>query len=150
MKTLTRTLLAALVAANVTALTPASAGSPYVVSNDAMRTECSDCHMPYAPGFLPKRSWRAIMSDLPNHFGEDASLGDAVRQEITDYLVSTAYEDIRGLDSSVTPLRITDLPWYRREHGARLKAYAEASSLIGTLSNCTACHTNAERGYFED
>ena len=35
--------------------------------------ECGACHMAFQPQMLPKRSWGKIMSELPNHFGEDAS-----------------------------------------------------------------------------
>ena len=141
--------LAVMAVALTTAL-PAVAASPWVVSNNTTKTECSACHMAYAPGFLPKRSWRAIMGDLSNHFGEDASLGDAARTEITNYLVSQASRDIRGLASSATPLRITELPWYTRIHGPRFVAYAQSHPSIGTLSNCTGCHRGAERGIFGD
>ncbi len=141
--------LAVMAVALSTAL-PAMAASPWVVANNTTKTECSACHMAYAPGFLPKRSWRAIMSDLSNHFGEDASLDDAARTEISNYLVSQAPRDIRGLAASATPLRITELPWYTRIHGPRFVAYAQSHPSIGTLSNCTGCHRGAERGIFGD
>ncbi len=137
---------AALVVASMTA----GVASPWVVGNAVTKEECSACHMAYAPGFLPKRSWRAIMSNLTDHFGEDASLGDAARQEITDYMVRLAPREIRGVSSIAVPLRITELPWYQREHGARARAYAQSHPNIGTLSNCTGCHRGAERGLFDD
>ena len=51
------------------------------VTNEAAKKECGACHMAYQPQFLPANSWRRILADLGNHFGEDASLDDAVRQE---------------------------------------------------------------------
>ena len=137
-------------AALVVASLPAVAASPWVVGNAVTKEECSACHMAYAPGFLPKRSWRAIMSNLTDHFGEDASLGDAARQEITTYMVGLAPREIRGVSSIAVPLRITELPWYRHEHGTRLANRAANNPNIGTLSNCTACHRGAERGFFDD
>lgn len=131
------------------ALTSAQA-SPWVVSNDTTKTECSACHTLYAPGFLPKRSWQAIMGNLSNHFGEDASLGDAARTEITNYLMSQAPQDVRGLSPSTTPLRITEMPWYTRIHNQRFVDYAKSHPTIGTLSNCTGCHRAAESGIFGD
>jgi len=146
----TRIKALALAAVAVSLAIPAMGASPWVVSNDTTRTECSACHTLYAPGFLPKRSWQTIMGDLSNHFGEDASLGEAARSEIENYMASQAPQDIRGLSSSQTPLRITELPWYTRRHDARFVAYAESHPEVGTLSNCTACHRAAERGIFED
>ncbi len=140
----------AVVAISLTSALPAMAASPWVVSNSTTKTECSACHTVYAPGFLPKRSWKAIMGDLSNHFGEDASLSDAARTEITNYMVSQAPQDVRGLASSATPLRITELPWYTSRHGPRFVAYAQSHPEVGTLSNCTACHRGAERGIFGD
>jgi hypothetical protein len=54
------------------------------------------------------------------------------------------------LDPSVTPLRITDVPWFTRQHNARYRAYAESHPEVGTISNCTGCHLGAERGQFDD
>lgn len=127
-----------------------SAGNAFVVTNPTMKTECSACHTPYAPGFLPKRSWKAIMSDLSNHFGEDASLDAASTKEITDYLMATAPENIRGIDPNITVLRITQEPWFTARHTQRFVDYAKSHSNIGSISNCTGCHRGAERGIFED
>jgi len=143
-------LTLATVAALTVASLPSLAASPWMVENDLTKEECSACHMAYAPGFLPKRSWRAIMDNLTNHFGEDASLDDTARAEISNYLVGVAPRDIRGLSSIAVPLRITELPWYQHEHGSRARAYAQSHRDIGTLSNCTGCHRGAERGFFDD
>ncbi len=145
----TATIAAAVVFSGVT---PAVSGSnnAFVVTNETTKAECSACHMAYPPGFLPKRSWQAIMSDLSNHFGEDASLDDASTKEITDYLVATAPAEIRGLNPTYTVLRISQMPWFTREHGSRTIAYAKSKPDIGSISNCAACHRGAERGFFGD
>ncbi len=127
---------------------PALGASPWIVENATTREECSACHTPYAPGFLPERSWQAIMDNLGNHFGEDASLSDAARSEITTYLVAIARKEINGIAPDAVPLRITDLRWFRGEHGSRLRSRAENDPDIGTISNCTACHRSAEQGRF--
>ncbi len=61
-----------------------------VVTDPLTRTECSACHMAYPAALLPARSWTALMADLPNHFGEDASLDEASRGQIESYLVANA------------------------------------------------------------
>ncbi len=129
---------------------PAQAGSPWVVENTTTKEECSACHMAYPAGFLPERSWRAIMGNLTDHFGEDASLGDAARTEITNYLVALAPKELRNVSPIAVPLRISELRWFRGEHGARRIAQARNDSRIGSISNCAACHRGAERGNFDD
>ena len=143
-KLTTLTAAIALVAVSL----PALGASPWVVENAAAQEECSACHMPYAPGFLPKRSWEAIMNNLSDHFGEDASLSDATTQEIKLYFTAIAPRNINGVSSIAVPLRITDLPWFRGEHGSRLRNRAANDPNIVTISNCSGCHSRAEQGRF--
>ena len=53
--------------------------------NAAWRAECGVCHMAFPTGMLSSGEWSRIMSDLPSHFGADASLDPPVQQEITGY-----------------------------------------------------------------
>jgi len=119
----------------------------FVVTDATTKTECSDCHIAYAPGFLPTRSWKAIMANLGDHFGEDASLDPATTDAIQAYLVANS-SDEWGKATEGTPMRISELPWFKQEHGREVskKALARAKS----MSNCGACHQGAERGNFED
>jgi len=143
-------MILASAAAMTLASLPTQAASPWVVENTTAQEECSACHMAYAPGFLPKRSWQAIMNNLSDHFGEDASLGETARKEIELYFTAVAPRSVNGVASNATPLRITDLRWFRGEHGSRLRNRAANDPNIGTMSNCTACHRGAERGFFDD
>jgi mono/diheme cytochrome c family protein len=122
------------------------------VTHEATLAECSACHMAYQPGFLPQASWMAIMSTLPDHFGEDASLDDATRQDIEAYLVANASDagKPQATSTELVPLKISELAWFRREHGTRTQARAANDPKIGTMSNCVACHSGAERGNFDD
>jgi len=52
------------------------------VRHQATLKECGECHMAYQPALLPRESWAAMMDDLPNHFGEDASLPDKLAADI--------------------------------------------------------------------
>jgi len=128
----------------------ADSRSAFVVSDATTKAECTACHLAYGPGFLPKRSWQAIIGDLSNHFGEDASLDAATQQQIMNYMVSMAPQDIRGVPASITPMRITDMAWFNHEHGSNRIAYAKSHAAIGTISNCTGCHRGAEQGFFGD
>ena len=58
--------------------------------------ECASCHVAYPPGALPARSWTKMMSELDNHFGEDASVEPDEVQRLNDYLVANAAEHARG------------------------------------------------------
>jgi diheme cytochrome c len=153
-------ILTSLTIGSLIFVAPLTAGSQTLVPKtaaDLTATECSACHMAYQSGFLPTRSWKAIMGDLPNHFGEDASLDEASRAEIEAYLVATAADRngrnprwLQQIPQNVTPLRISELPWFRNEHGSRRVAQAKANPNIGSISNCAACHRGAERGNFGD
>ncbi len=135
-------------AAMTLASLPTQAASPWIVENTTAQEECSACHMAYAPGFLPKRSWQAIVNNLSDHFGEDASLSEAARQEIELYFTAVAPQEVNGVAANAVPLRITDLRWFRGEHGSRLRTRAANDPNISTISNCSACHRSAEQGRF--
>ena len=60
------------------------------VDDPKVKAECGACHMAFPAGMLPAASWQKIMAGLSDHFGEDASLADATRREIADWLVTHA------------------------------------------------------------
>ena len=127
------------------------------VSHAATLKECTACHMIFPPQMLPARSWTALMGNLANHFGENASLDAKVQADITAYLTANAadtpqYSRIRGLlagvaDSEV-PLRITDIPWWRRIHGDPANPIFKRPQ-YKSASNCIACHQGADTGVFQ-
>ncbi len=154
-----RTLLgAALAGALMTMAGPgvnAEEGVRLPAIKDALaKQECSACHMAYPASLLPSRSWRAILSDLGNHFGEDASLDPKAEKQISDYLAANAADTggklagiMRGLKPADTPLRISELPIMRRIHdevGSRWR------KRVGSMGKCNACHRGAEKGFFEE
>ena len=113
----------------------------------AFRAECGACHIPYPPRFLPKASWRAMMANLADHFGEDASLADDTAAKIEKYLVSHAAR-WRVRKGATPPLRISKLRWFVHEH--REEVSPRSLKKAGSWSNCAACHRGAARGYFDD
>lgn len=138
-------------------LTPAFAEGMRLpaIKHEATKAECSACHMAFQPQMMPARSWEAIMSDLANHFGENAELDPAVAGDITAYLMANAADAggkknrlLRGIKDGDTPLRITEMPWWVRSHRGEV---SEASfKRAGSKANCAACHRGAEKGYYED
>ena len=139
----------------------ASAGSAQAIQlspiqNPTVQKECSACHIAYPPQMLPQRSWKAILGDLSNHFGEDASLPKKETAEIAHYLMGMAADSptdregrvfLRGLPSSQTPLKITDLPIWRLIHGDPNQRVFKRKD-ITSAANCGACHYGADRGRF--
>lgn len=129
------------------------------VSDKRYASECGACHFAYLPGLLPARSWRRIMGNLDDHFGEDATLSPAVSKELTRYLVYNAGDIKRGEDSrklmrrlsaNDAPLRITHLPYFKRKHRELPTRLVAGNARVRSISNCQACHTQAARGVFEE
>jgi len=118
--------------------------------NDAetlYRQECGACHIAYPPRFLPAESWRALLAGLDDHFGEDATLDPQTAALIESYLVAHARTRPVRADRW-PPLRISELRWFRHEHGEEVSAAALRRA--GSWANCGACHRHAERWRFED
>jgi hypothetical protein len=112
--------------------------------------ECSSCHMAYSPEMLPMRSWRKIMGDLANHFGESAALPEPTRADIEAYLIANAGDApgapygsffVDGIPADVTPLRVTDTPAWNSVHGE-----IPDNIFAKSKANCLACHTMAGQG----
>ena len=126
------------------------------VTNKAALNECSACHMVFPPQMLPARSWEKLMSNLDNHFNENATLDDKTRADILAYLKANAADSsqfrsikglLQGVPASATPLRITDIPWWQRIHGSATSYYFK-DPRVKSAANCGACHRGAPRGTF--
>lgn len=129
----------------------------YAPVNDKLTLqECGSCHLAFPPSMLPAASWKRMMGDLQNHFGDDASIDAGSAAAITRYLTLNAGDApghgsklLRGLKPGDAPLRITELPKWVREHREVPKADWTRKD-VGSKANCTACHIDAAKGYFED
>jgi hypothetical protein len=133
---------------------PPSAGDPAAI----WKAECSSCHMAYPPGLLPERSWRKMMAELDRHFGQNASLDAPATKAILDYLVENSAERsthrraprfLRAVPATATPLRITENPYFVREHD-EVSPDVWKLPKVGSPANCNACHADAERGDFSE
>jgi len=107
----------------------ASGGGNLLSTDPTVVKECSECHVAYSPRLLPSSSWRKIMGNLDNHFGENASLNNTTRAKIENYLVSNSKNNGDG------PIRISQLRWFKREHSGDVTTHKAKS-----WSNCLACH----------
>lgn len=116
-------------------------------SNPTWKAECSSCHVAYPPSLLPADSWRSLMSGLDKHFGVDASVDAKSAAEIGAFLQKNAGRN-RGA-SSKPILRITETPWFKREHD-EVGAAVWKNPKVKSASNCAACHSGAEQGNFSE
>ena len=121
--------------------------------------ECGACHFAYPPQFLPARSWRKLMDGLADHFGENAELDPAVREQLTAYVSANAAETsnamvsrklMRGVEADAEPLRISELPYFVKEHREIPARMIADNPEVKSLSHCAKCHQDAAQGNFDE
>ncbi len=131
------------------------------VTNTLYAEECGSCHFAYPPGLLPSFSWQKVMTGLADHFGDNAELDAQTKQQITKYLTTHAAESsnyrrsraiMYSLQATNTPppLRITDTPYFKREHREIPNRIIKLPKIGGKLSRCNACHQRADKGSFNE
>jgi cytochrome b len=130
-------------------------GMPEIPPSQAMSTECGACHQPFHPSLLPRAAWARLMAGLGDHFGEDASLPVARRDEIAAYLERYAAEtwDSKAarrfaLLAPDNPISITATPGWQRIHH-RIDPAVFRTRAVGSRANCAACHRDAGSGRFD-
>ena len=119
--------------------------------------QCGGCHFPHQPGWLPERSWRALMGSLAGHFGKSVSVAPVEHSEILGYLVGGAadrHASVRAvkvsasIDPSETPRSISQVPYVAGIHGGFLDPAFRPRPQVKTLADCSACHGRASAGDF--
>ncbi|MCW9035409.1 MAG: diheme cytochrome c [Alphaproteobacteria bacterium] len=127
------------------------------VQDQTTINECGACHMVFHPQMLPAKSWDKIMDGLANHFGEDASLDEKNVMQLKKYHMENAADSkwwggkfMRGLSKSSAPLRITETPYWVREHNEEVPARAWKDPKVKSKANCVACHSRANKGDYDD
>jgi len=150
----------AAVAASLLALATAAMADPRDVGPNTNATyvkECGACHFPYQPALMPARSWRKVMSNLGDHFGETAELKVSDRDSLTAYLVAGAAETadnqrsrelLATLPPGDTPTRVTGILYVGGIHGGFLDPKFKGIPNLKTLANCAACHPKADEGRY--
>ncbi|MBI5926489.1 MAG: diheme cytochrome c [Aquabacterium sp.] len=106
--------------------------------------ECAACHVAYPPRLLPAESWQRLMTNLPRHFGTDASLDATTTRQLSDWLAAHA-----GERRAPPQDRITRSSWFLHEHD-EVGASTWQRVSIKSPSNCAACHTRADQGDFNE
>jgi len=129
------------------------------VTNELYARECSECHFAYQPGLLPARSWLKLMSNLGDHFGDNAELSPADTKILSKYLSDNAAETSnhkrsikisRSIGRNETPIRITDVDYIKRKHRELSRRHVIDNPEVGNLNKCEACHTRITEGSFSE
>jgi hypothetical protein len=127
------------------------------VVNQTYKETCGECHFAYQPELLPSASWLNILNQLDDHFGDEIEADPDTIKNISDYLRTNGAESssaklsvkiMRSLGNRL-PMRITDIPYILRKHHEMDPVVLKHES-IGSLANCIACHTTAEKGIYDD
>lgn len=129
----------------------------YERDNPIFVRECGSCHTLYPPTLLAKEGWQALMSDLSNHFGDDASLDLVDEQSIREYLVnhsaetSTQEMSVKMMQSleKRDMIAITQTPFWKQRH-RYISDETFKSDSVKSRANCKACHSDVEQGTIED
>ncbi len=120
--------------------------------------ECSECHLAYPANLLPAESWKKIMANLDDHFGENAELDKSTTLHIANYLQSQALpigkrskwsRMLRNLKDKA-PTRITKLPFFIHKHDELSDDMVKNNPKVGSFSHCNACHKDAEKSMFDE
>ena len=119
--------------------------------------ECGACHFAFQPQLLPSASWNQMLSQLEDHFGDNASLTSQQTEQLRHYLLSNSAETSsakrpRKILASIRgqiPLRITEVPYIQHKHDELPRGVTKRKS-IKSLSNCQACHLTADRGIYSE
>ena len=121
---------------------------PGVALLPTYKQECAACHVAFPPGMLPRDSWRRLLNNLPRHYGTDASLDAATVNELASWLGANAGTYRRVRDAPPED-RITQSAWFIRKHD-EVPAAAWQRPAVRSAANCTACHTQAGQGDFNE
>jgi hypothetical protein len=98
------------------------------------------------------------MQGLEDHFGENAETDKQTVNHISAYLQAQALpigkrskwsRMLRNM-SDKAPMRITQLPYFVHKHDEIPARMIKGNEKVGSLSQCNACHKDAEKGIFDE
>ena len=133
---------------------PAS-GWHQAAPSETYQEACAECHHAHHPSLRSAADWRALISGLPDHFGEDASLDEDTTRAITAYLTRNAAGtfDTEAANNigrvHTASLRMTDTGYWKARH-AQIDPASFTQKTVGSRVNCDACHQDANSGRFDD
>ncbi len=129
----------------------------YSLVHQDFADECGSCHITYPPYLLPQRSWRLMMSDLENHFGDDASIDKKTNLSILAFLDKYSAENstheaalkiLKSLKENNSTIAITKTPYWQKRH-KHIDKNIFLTKDVKSKANCSACHKDIEYGLIE-
>lgn len=123
--------------------------------NSVYLEECGGCHVAYHPSLRTQKTWQSLLSNLSDHYGEDASLDEHGLMNITRYLMKQSAhfvdsESAHNIGRQETQtMRITDTSYWKKRH-KEINEGLFSSPNVGSKINCNACHSDADSGRFDD
>jgi hypothetical protein len=140
--------LAAVMSLSSAALADSEKHAASVPLSPQYQQECAACHLAFPPSLLPAASWQRLLANLPRHYGVDASLDPATRQQLSTWLAANAGTGKRAREEPPQD-RITQSAWFVRKHG-EVPASSWKLSAVKSAAHCAACHIQAEQGIFDE
>jgi len=125
--------------------------------NLTFEKSCSACHTLYAPGLLPARSWKVMMSGLSNHFGDNAEMEAKNRDEVSAYLQRNAADVVENIYSEQlllsikpdeSPLRFTDTSYFKLLHDIVHPDMVIGNPDVKSIARCDVCHKETLEGRY--
>jgi cytochrome c len=99
-----------------------------------------------------------MLDEQNQHFGEALGLDATIVAEIREFLeknaaetgmTEPAYKINRSIPATMTPLRVTETGYWMEKH-KDIPVSMWRHPKVGSKSNCSACHLDADRGTYED
>jgi cytochrome b len=131
---------------------------PKLADNAQWRDECGSCHLAFHPSLLPAQSWTRLMSEQAQHFGADLAFDAPTSAALLAFMTANsadlkltepAFKIGASLKPGESPLRITETPYWVKKHREITPAEWK-QPLVKSKANCSACHSDADAGTFED
>ncbi len=125
------------------------------VTYELYNEECGACHLAYQPELLPRASWKKIMGDLSQHFGDDVQVADKKQSALAKYIYNNTADHSRAVRAKAVmkslkgaaPMRITEVPYIKKRH-QEITPEVFARKSIRSFANCEACHLSADGGLY--
>lgn len=99
------------------------------------------------------------MDHLDKHFDDNAELDPQTHQTISQLLTKNSADKSnyrrsqkfsRSISQNDIPLRITETPYFIREHNEIPKRMVSGNPKVQSFSQCNSCHLKAEKGSFNE
>lgn len=125
----------------------AHAAAPTPATASTYQEECGSCHTAYPARFLKPADWTTVLGTLDRHYGADATLDAATVGALARHL-GVGAPPVNVASTTALP-RITRSSWFVHEHD-EISAATFKSPAVRSAANCSACHTGADRGDFDE